>query len=234
MDTLWSKYSSEQGDGGWRFGEEEELLSSGYNCPEPHLHLPLTRPLPPGSREIQLAVPGAYEKPQSVPLQPTTVEPGLPATFIFHMNPVLSPRLNIALQEKLLVSHVSELWRGGKSRMSPRRRRLQSAWEARLSSHTAPCLSSPQSGPSDELESQTSKMEEASILLSSLPLNQESTRLMNLEEVRFSLVLRTPTCPMITKRGLGPTLASYLSTKGHRLYVCAGVGEGCLTSLTQG
>lgn len=96
-----------------------------------------------GSREIQLAVPGAYEKPQSVPLQPTTVEPGLPATFIFHMNPVLSPRLNIALQEKLLVSH---------------------------------------SGPSDELESQTSKMEEASILLSSLPLNQESTRLMNLEE----------------------------------------------------
>lgn len=88
-------------------------------------------------------MPGAYEKPQSVPLQPTTVEPGLPATFIFHMNPVLSPRLNIALQEKLLVSH---------------------------------------SGPSDELESQTSKMEEASILLSSLPLNQESTRLMNLEE----------------------------------------------------
>lgn len=42
-------------------------------------------------------------------------------------------------------------------------------------------------------------MEEASILLSSLPLNQESTRLVNLEEVRFSLVLRTPTCPMITK-----------------------------------
>lgn len=133
VDTLWSKYSSERGDGGWRFGEEEELLSSGYNCPEPHLHLPLTRPLPPGSREIQLAVPGAYEKPQSVPLQPT-VEPGLPATFIFHMNPVLSPRLNIALQEKLLVSHVSELWRGGKSRMSPRRRRLQSAWEVHLSS----------------------------------------------------------------------------------------------------
>lgn len=42
---------------------------------------------------------------------------------------------------------------------------------------------------------------------------------MDLEEVRFSLVLGTPACPLITQRGLGPTLARYLSTKGHR-YVC--------------
>ncbi|XP_021086349.1 cytosolic phospholipase A2 zeta isoform X2 [Mesocricetus auratus] len=55
-----------------------------------------------GSRQIHLAVPGAYEKPQLVPLQPPT-EPGLPPTFTFHVNPVLSPKLHVALQEKLLV-----------------------------------------------------------------------------------------------------------------------------------
>ncbi|XP_036041769.1 cytosolic phospholipase A2 zeta isoform X2 [Onychomys torridus] len=55
-----------------------------------------------GLRQIQLAVPGAYEKPQPVSLQQTT-EPGLPPTFTFHVNPVLSPRLHVELQEKLLV-----------------------------------------------------------------------------------------------------------------------------------
>ncbi|XP_031227460.1 cytosolic phospholipase A2 zeta isoform X2 [Mastomys coucha] len=93
-----------------------------------------------GLRQIQLAVPGAYEKPQ--PLQQTT-EQGLPATFTFHVNPVLSPKLYIKLQEKLLVLH---------------------------------------SGPSDELEAQTSNTDKASISLSSLPLNQEVTRLVDLEE----------------------------------------------------
>nr|ABI53033.1 cytosolic phospholipase A2 zeta [Mus musculus] len=93
-----------------------------------------------GSRQIQLAVPGAYEKPQ--PLQPTS-EPGLPVNFTFHMNPVLSPKLHIKLQEQLQVFH---------------------------------------SGPSDELEAQTSKMDKASILLSSLPLNEELTKLVDLEE----------------------------------------------------
>ena len=37
-------------------------------------------------------------------------------------------------------------------------------------------------------------MDKASILLSSLPLNQELTKLVDLEEVRFSLVLGTPAC----------------------------------------
>lgn len=161
-------------------------------------------------------MPGAYEKPQ--PLQQTT-EPGLPATFTFHVNPVLSPKLYIKLQEKLLVLHVSDLWQGRNNRVSPGRRRLQSAWEACLPSHSAPRLSFPQSGPSDELEAQTSNTDKASISLSSLPLNQEVTRLVDLEEVRFSLVLGTPACPLITQRGLRPTLARYLSTKGHR-YVC--------------
>uniref|UniRef100_A0A8C8W8D3 Phospholipase A2 n=1 Tax=Peromyscus maniculatus bairdii TaxID=230844 RepID=A0A8C8W8D3_PERMB len=51
-----------------------------------------------GSRQIQLAVPGAYEKPQPVSLRQTT-EPGLPPTFTFHVNPMLRPRLHVELQE---------------------------------------------------------------------------------------------------------------------------------------
>uniref|UniRef100_A0A8C6W6Z7 Phospholipase A2 n=1 Tax=Nannospalax galili TaxID=1026970 RepID=A0A8C6W6Z7_NANGA len=54
-----------------------------------------------GSRQIQLSVPGAYEKPQLVPLQLPT-ESGLP-TFTFHVNPVLSSRLQVELEEKLVV-----------------------------------------------------------------------------------------------------------------------------------
>ncbi|XP_017524612.3 cytosolic phospholipase A2 zeta isoform X1 [Manis javanica] len=55
-----------------------------------------------GSRQIQLAVPGAYEKPQLLPLEPS-VEAGLPATFTFHVNPVLSSRLDVELGEQLTV-----------------------------------------------------------------------------------------------------------------------------------
>ncbi|XP_047396097.1 cytosolic phospholipase A2 zeta isoform X1 [Sciurus carolinensis] len=55
-----------------------------------------------GFRQIQLAVPGAYEKPQLLPLQPS-MEPGLPPIFTFHVNPVLSSRLNVELEEKLTV-----------------------------------------------------------------------------------------------------------------------------------
>lgn len=64
-------------------------------------------PLLPGSRQIQLAVPGAYEKPQLLPLEPS-VEAGLPATFTFHVNPVLSSRLDVELGEQLTVLQVSE------------------------------------------------------------------------------------------------------------------------------
>ncbi|CAN0540409.1 unnamed protein product [Rangifer tarandus platyrhynchus] len=53
-------------------------------------------------RQIQLAVPGAYEKPQLLPLQPPT-ETGVPATFTFHVNPVLSSRLEVDPGEKLMV-----------------------------------------------------------------------------------------------------------------------------------
>ncbi|KAM6181028.1 cytosolic phospholipase A2 zeta [Erethizon dorsatum] len=95
-----------------------------------------------GSRQVQLAVPGAYEKPQLLPLQPPT-EPGLPPTFTFHVNPVLSSKLDVELKEKLRVL---------------------------------------QSGPSAELEAQTSKLGEGGILLSSLPLGQEEQRIVVLGE----------------------------------------------------
>lgn len=75
--------------------------------------------------------------------------------------------------------------------------------------------SSPQSDPNDELEAQTSKLRKADILLSSLPLGEEKQHSVVLE-VKFSLALGVPACPVITQRGLGPTLASYLSTKGQR------------------
>lgn len=52
-----------------------------------------------------MAIPGAFEKPQLLTLQPA-VEGGLPATFCFHMNPVVSPRLEVALEEKLQVLQV--------------------------------------------------------------------------------------------------------------------------------
>lgn len=68
-------------------------------------------------------------------------------------------------------------------------------------------------------------MSEASIPLPSLPLGQEEQHSVVLEEVRFSLVLGISACPVITKRGLGPTLASCRSTKGHRS------GAGRLTLL---
>ncbi|XP_051039600.1 cytosolic phospholipase A2 zeta [Phodopus roborovskii] len=95
-----------------------------------------------GWRQIQLSVPGAYEKPQLVTLQQPT-EPDLPPTFTFHVNPVLSPKLHIELEEKLLVL---------------------------------------QSGPNDELEVQTSKLGEADVLLSFLPLGQEEQHFVVLEE----------------------------------------------------
>ncbi|XP_053449300.1 cytosolic phospholipase A2 zeta isoform X4 [Nycticebus coucang] len=86
-----------------------------------------------GSRQLQLAVPGAYEKLQLLPLQPPK-EPGLPPTFTFHVNPVLSSRLDVELVEKLTVL---------------------------------------QSGLNTELEAQTSRLGEGSVLLSSLPVGQE-------------------------------------------------------------
>lgn len=52
-------------------------------------------------------MPGAYEKPQLVPLQQTR-ESDLPPTFTFHVNPVLNPKLHVELEEKLLVLQVSE------------------------------------------------------------------------------------------------------------------------------
>uniref|UniRef100_G1NTR9 Phospholipase A2 n=1 Tax=Myotis lucifugus TaxID=59463 RepID=G1NTR9_MYOLU len=55
-----------------------------------------------GSRQIRLAVPGAYEKPQLLPLQPP-VEAHPPDTFTFHVNPVLRSRLHVEVGEKLTV-----------------------------------------------------------------------------------------------------------------------------------
>lgn len=53
-------------------------------------------------------MPRAYEKPQLLPLQPP-VEAGAPATFTFHVNPVLQSRLEVVLEEELTVLQVSEL-----------------------------------------------------------------------------------------------------------------------------
>ncbi|XP_004687612.1 PREDICTED: cytosolic phospholipase A2 zeta [Condylura cristata] len=55
-----------------------------------------------GSRYIRLAVPGAYEQPQVLPLQPAK-ETGHSPTFCFHVNPVLRPTLEVELGEKLKV-----------------------------------------------------------------------------------------------------------------------------------
>ncbi|XP_037357644.1 cytosolic phospholipase A2 zeta [Talpa occidentalis] len=55
-----------------------------------------------GSRHIRLAVPGAYEKPQVLSLQPPK-EASLLPTFCFHVNPVLRPRLDVELREQLKV-----------------------------------------------------------------------------------------------------------------------------------
>lgn len=65
-------------------------------------------------------MPGAYEKPQLLPLQPRK-EGGLPATFTFHVNPVISSRLDVELGEKLTVLQVSEPidWEGVDERISP-------------------------------------------------------------------------------------------------------------------
>ncbi|XP_032273782.1 cytosolic phospholipase A2 zeta [Phoca vitulina] len=95
-----------------------------------------------GSRQIQLTVPGAYEKPQFLPLQPPK-EGGLPATFTFHVNPVISSRLDVELGEKLTVL---------------------------------------QGDPSAELETQTSKLGDGGILLSSLALGQEERHFVDLGE----------------------------------------------------
>lgn len=77
----------------------EEPHTPLLSLPHPGTHV---GPLLPGSRQIQLAVPGAYEKPQLLPLEPS-VEAGLPATFTFHVNPVLSSRLDVELGEQLTV-----------------------------------------------------------------------------------------------------------------------------------
>ncbi|XP_048188016.1 cytosolic phospholipase A2 zeta [Perognathus longimembris pacificus] len=50
-----------------------------------------------GSGQILLSVPGAYERPQPLPLRPP-VEPDLP-TFTFHVNPGLGSRLNVGMEE---------------------------------------------------------------------------------------------------------------------------------------
>lgn len=69
--------------------------------------MPHSDPLLSGPAQIQLAVPGAYEKPQLLRLQPAE-EKGPAPTFTFHVNPVLRPWLEVELQEKRTVLQVSE------------------------------------------------------------------------------------------------------------------------------
>ncbi|KAK1338967.1 hypothetical protein QTO34_019636 [Cnephaeus nilssonii] len=66
-----------------------------------------------GSRQIHLAVPGAYEKPQLLPLQPP-VEAHPPDTFTFHVNPVLRSRLHVESDPSAeLEAQTSNLGEGG-------------------------------------------------------------------------------------------------------------------------
>lgn len=115
MALLWSQCQRESRVMSWHFqGERNGICYSGcYHHTRTHTHThlllpPHLDPLLPGSRQIQLAVPGAYEKPQLLPLQPP-VEAGPPATLTFHVNPVLQSRLEVALEEELTVLQVSEL-----------------------------------------------------------------------------------------------------------------------------
>lgn len=85
-------------------------------------------PLLSGPRQIQLAVPGAYEKPQLLPLQPPT-ETGVPAMFTFHVNPVLSSRLEVGLGKKLMVQVSDVAWEGVNDKVSP-------VWMRPLSLHS--------------------------------------------------------------------------------------------------
>lgn len=55
-----------------------------------------------GSRQVRLAVPGAYEKAQLLPLQPP-LEGHPPDTFAFHVNPGLRSRLLMEVGEKLTI-----------------------------------------------------------------------------------------------------------------------------------
>lgn len=158
----------------------------------PHLGT-LHGPLLSGSGQVQLAVPGAYEKPQVVPLQPP-VEAGPPATFTFHVNPMLHSRLHMELGEKLTVLQVSEPTDGLQQVMASAR------WS---SAPGPPCrhvsctlrgsmpLSSLQSSPSAEVEAESSKSGEQGILLSSLTLGQEEQHSVALEEVRLGCVRDT-------------------------------------------
>ena len=104
--------------------------------PSPGTHL---GPLLSGPRQIQLAVPGAYEKPQLLPLQPPT-EMGVPAMFTFHVNPVLSSRLEVGLGEKLMVQVSDVTWEGANDKISP-------VWTRPLSLHSECFLCRATRGP---------------------------------------------------------------------------------------
>ena len=118
VPLLWATVSeSEQGDElVFPRGRKQELLLGALPSTRhiPTLLLSPTHlgPLVPGSRQVRLAVPGAYEKPQLLPLQPP-MEASPPATFTFHVNPVLRSRLDVELAEKLTILQVSEprAWR---------------------------------------------------------------------------------------------------------------------------
>lgn len=78
-----------------------------------------------------------------------------------------------------------------------------------------------QSGPSAELEAQTSLLGQGNILLSSLALGQEQQHIVALGEVRLCLgALRPPVCSGTTKKGLrkGPVRGS--GQLGARHGVC--------------
>ncbi|KAM4829902.1 cytosolic phospholipase A2 zeta [Thomomys bottae] len=88
-----------------------EVITNGVLVAQPCLRVQgtlktdrTTSPQELGSGQIQLAVPGAYEEPQLLPLQP-----GLLPTFTFHVNPALDSRLNVEMKEKL------EIVQGGPS-----------------------------------------------------------------------------------------------------------------------
>ena len=84
-------------------------------------------------------MPGAYEKPQLLPLQPPT-ETGVPAMFTFHVNPVLSSRLEVGLGKKLMVQVSDVAWEGANDKVSP-------VWMRPLSLHSVGQSSAVQDKP---------------------------------------------------------------------------------------
>lgn len=141
-----------------------------------------------------MAIPGAFEKPQLLNLQ-SAVEGGLPSTFCFHVNPVVSPRLEVALEEKLQVLQVRAQQLVATLGLYGPLLRVFPSLKLRV-------FPFPQSDLSEEWETQTRKLDEGHLLLTSVPLGQEQQRTVALGEVRA--IPGIPNSMLLSRHGGGP------------------------------